>query len=264
MYPRIDIGSVHIFVFGIFLAISWVIFFYSLHKYSLKKGMKKHIFSDIIPFTFSIFFFSRLFYIIGQWRTEKFLFVDLMEGKPWSEFLLQLLIPANYNLSFAGGVFGFFLVFFLKTFHSKYRLQYLDIIVTAFFLWAVIGYFGALLGGQIYGQPFESFFSLTYTNKYSPVAFQQQTFPLPIAYMLLSGALYVASRKMLFKQTLPDGYVGYMMLGIFGIFLVLLEFLSGSEDMIESYTLIGLNMNQVVGIFFVVIAFSWITRLIRS
>lgn len=263
MYPRIDIGSVHIFVFGIFLAISWVIFFYSLHKYSLKKGMKKHIFSDIIPFTFSIFFFSRLFYIIGQWRTEKFLFVDLMEGKPWSEFLLQLLIPANYNLSFAGGVFGFFLVFFLKTLHSKYRLQYLDIIVTAFFLAATIGYIWGLLGGQIYGKPFESVISLTYTNKYSPVAFQQQTFPLPLLYIILSMMLYGFSRKLLFRTNLPDGYLGFLMLWIFGIIITLLEFLSGTEDMIESLTIIGINMNQVLGLILASIAFIWITRLIR-
>lgn len=262
MYPRIDFGNVHISVFGIFLAISWLVFFYFLHKYSVKRGISKHIFSDIVFFTFSIFFFARLFYIIAQWRTEKFIFVDLINGGSWMTFFGQFFTSPNYNLSFVGGVFGFFLVFFIKTAYSKYRGRYLDIIVISFFLAAIIGYIGTLLGGQIYGTPFESFFSLTYNNKYSPVAFQQQTFPLPVLYILVSAGLFVATRHMLAKN-LSDGYVGLLMMGIFGFLIFILEFTSGREDMIQGY-FFGLNLNQVLALIFISSSFVWITRFFRK
>ena len=62
--------------------------------------------------------------------------------------------------------------------------KYLDAVVRAFLIAAPIGYFGALLGGQIYGIPFDSLFSISYTNKESIVPGDVSRFPLPVVYVL--------------------------------------------------------------------------------
>lgn len=67
----------------------------------------------------------------------------------------------------------------------------MDVIVPAFFIAAIIGYIGALFGGQLYGIPFDSPISILYYNKYSIVPFQRELFPLPLIYaILLSGCMY--------------------------------------------------------------------------
>jgi hypothetical protein len=60
----------------------------------------------------------------------------------------------------------------------------MDALVPAFLIMAGIGYFGALLGGQIYGISFNSMFSIQYTDKNSIVPFQNELFPLPILYSI--------------------------------------------------------------------------------
>ena len=129
--------------------------------------------------------------------------------------------------------------------------QNIDVLVRAFFYAGLIGYFGALLGGQIYGMYFDSFFSLLYTDKNSIVPVGSARFPLPIIYMLicLAGALMIEKiRKTL---PVPDGFIGYVGFGFFGISLFLFEFLSGSADMFSSYPPY-LGINQLVGLVFAI------------
>lgn len=113
----------------------------------MRRGLSKHIFSSIIDFTLSIFFFSRLFYIFADWRTEKFIFIDLFEKGNIFIFLKEFFITDNYSLSFAGGVIGFFIIFIWKTWRNpKDHPKYWDSIMPAFLIAASIGYIGTLLG----------------------------------------------------------------------------------------------------------------------
>jgi hypothetical protein len=87
--------------------IAWAVFFGLLHIYATRGGFTRHIFSDIISFTLSIFFMSRLTYIFADWRTEGWLIKDLFQNGDIFGFLRQFFITDNYSLSFAGGVIGF-------------------------------------------------------------------------------------------------------------------------------------------------------------
>jgi prolipoprotein diacylglyceryltransferase len=187
------------------MIIAWAVFFMLLHHFSLRRGLSKHIFDSIIEFTLSMFFFGRIFYILSDWRTEKFLFVDLFSTGDIFAFLKQFFITDNYSLSFAGGVVGFMVVFFWKTWNKpKDRPKYWDSIVPAFLIAASIGYIATLLGGQIYGIVLDSWFSLHYTSPDSIVPFQNPTFPLPIIYsictLLITYFLYRIESKILLPE----------------------------------------------------------------
>jgi prolipoprotein diacylglyceryltransferase len=264
MFPLINIWStIDIYTFWVALVVSWALFFILLHHFSLQKWINKTVFSDIVTFTFSIFFFSRVFFIMSEWREEKFLFQDLAEWKGFWNFLHQFFITDNYNLSLAGGIIGFLLVFFIKTWHQKRdRTGYLDVVIFAFLLTAIVGYLWALLGGQIYGIPFNSPFSILYDNKNSIVPFQNPLVPLPILYMLVTGGIYWFLWKLSRKQELPNGFIGYMGMGLYSVTLFLWEFLNGSEDMFQSA--LGVNLNQLLALFLIVYAFIWFYRITKS
>ncbi len=167
--------------------IAWAVFFGLLHIYATRGGLTRHIFSDIISFTLSIVFMSRLVYILADWRTEGWLIKDLFQNGDMFGFLRQFFITDNYSLSFAGGVLGFIVVFLWKTRkNTKERARYWDAIIPSFLIAASIGYLGTLLGGQIYGIVFDSIISITYSNFDSIVPFQNPTFPLPILYIVLA------------------------------------------------------------------------------
>ncbi len=263
MYPLIVIGNLHIYVFGIFIALAWIVFFSSLHMFAHKKGLTKHVFTHIVPFTLSIFVFGRIFYMFNDWREQKFIFQNLIEGESFFRFLKDFFVPENYNLSLAGGIFGFFLVFFLYTrgTHKKIRTKYLDIIVPSFLFSAVIGYVGALLWGQIYGIASNAFYAIEYTNKYSSIPFQTTLFPLPVLYIMAIIVLIAVWRR-LSQLSTPNGYIGFLFVGIYGLILFLLEFTNGASGMFESY--IGINLTQITGILFAIIGFLWISNILKQ
>ncbi len=264
MYPIISIWNIiDIYTFWVGLVLSWGIFFTLLHHFSIRKGINKPIFTDIVSFTLSIFFSSRIFYILSEWREEKFIFKDLAEGKGFWHFLHQFFITDNYSISLAWGIIGFFIVFFIKTWHRKKdRTGYLDIVVYAFLITAVVWYIGATLGGQIYGIPFNSPFSILYTEKNSIVPFQNPLFPLPIIYAIISGGIYWLLHKLSLKHELPSGFVGYMGMWLYGTLLFLWEFLNGSDDIIRSF--IHININQLIALFLIGYAFVWFIKIIKQ
>jgi hypothetical protein len=57
--------------------------------------------------------------------------------------------------------------------------------VPSFLAAGIIGYFGAFLGGQIYGIPYDALFALTYDTKDSIVPYKNAVFPLPLVYMVV-------------------------------------------------------------------------------
>jgi len=252
MYPLIIIGNIRIYTFGLFLIIAWIIFFFLLHQLSQKKGIKNHIFSDVISFTLVIFLFSRLFYMFGDWRNEQYAFRGLLGGDGWGQFMSQFFLRDDYGFSLLGGIIGFFLVFFWKI-RKKPRsaVGYLDIIVPSFLAAAIVGYIGATFGGQLYGIPFDSPISLSYNTKYSAISAERGRFPLPLLYALLVGILFFFSQK-LSKKQLPEGFIGLILMGFYGGGLFLFDFLNGREDMFVSK--VGLGGSQIVGIIFITIS----------
>ena len=265
MYPIItisDIISIH--TFGVMILFSGFLFFYLLHTLSLRKGIVQHIFSDLLAFILTPFIFWRVFHIVAEWREQKFLFMDLVEWDGFFNFLRNFFLTENYNLSLVGCIAGFFLVFFIKTRKNKAeRPIYYDILIPAFLGSALLGYFGAFLGWQVYGIPYSGLFSLSYNTKESIVPFRNTLFPLPFLYiicLLLIGLyLYRIYKKW---HSLPNGFIGYMGFWLYGIVLFLVEFLNGSSDMLGS-SFIGINMNQALGLFFIAFAFIWLGKSLK-
>lgn len=263
MYPIINIGSwITIYTFWLCMIIAWGIFFTLLHYFSIRRWMGKHIFSSIIDFTLSIFFFGRIFYIFADWRTERFLFVDLFEKWNIFIFLKEFFITDNYSITFAGGVIGFMVVFLWKTWNiAKDRPKYWDSIVPAFLIAASVWYIGTFLGWQIYGIVVDTFFSITYRWFDSIVPFQNPTFPLPIVYSIASLLIAFFLYRIDNKMPLPEGFIGYMGMGIFSVVLFLGEFLNGASDLFSSR--IYLNITQIIALGLISYAIVWLLRIIK-
>ncbi len=260
MYPVIEIVGIKIFTFGIILAISWLIFIILLHQFSWREWLTKSIFASIVPLTISIFFFARLWHIGAEWVTEKFILVDLSTGQI-GKFLHGFFVPQNYNFSLFGAIFGFTLFFLIKTRHKtekKNRGKYFDAIVPAFLYAAIIGYFGALLGGQAYGIPFDSFFSILYDHKESIVPLRESLFPLPMIYIIGCLGIVLFLHKTQRKMELPPGFIGFLGMGLFSGMLFIGEFLSGKEDIFESKFF--LNLNQIGACIGIIVAIIWILK----
>lgn len=266
MYPFITIGDIRIYVFGLFLVCAWILFFSCLHFFSQKKGISKPIFSDnIMSFTLAIFFSSRLFDMLTQWREYKFIFQDFLSGETsFLHLIYEFFISTNndmYGLSLAGGIIGFLILFLYKTQKQKnLRARYLDVIMPSFLIAAVVGYIGAFLGGQVYGAPSEWFFAIEYTTKFRNIPFNGPVFPLAFFYILIIIVLLVIYSKYLNKKSLPDGYAGYILLGVFGIALFIWDLFSGSPDIFEIF----IRINQLVGILCIIIASVWLAKFLRS
>ena len=84
MYPQIEILGITIYTFGLALSISFILFFFMLYKLSEKFGINANFFlGNVLWFFLSMFVFSRLFYIIAEWRHFQFL---------WSQGVLKFLL----------------------------------------------------------------------------------------------------------------------------------------------------------------------------
>lgn len=261
MYPFFTIFDIQIHFFGIFILIAWAVFFACLHIFWQQKNITKSIFEDILPFTISIFLFSRFFYILSQWRNEKFLFNEFFSGQKWLwEFLQTILFTENYNLSLAGGIIGFVIIFLHKTKSQKnMRSRYLDVAMPSFLIASLFAYFGGFLGGQVFWVPSTGFFSMEYNTKYRTIPFDGAVFPLPFFFII--GIILLIVIAFLFrKKTLPNGYLGYVLLGWFSILLFIGEFWSGRSDIFEIY----IRLNQFIAIIGFIISLLWLIKISRS
>lgn len=260
MYPTINLFGVTLYTFGTILACTWFLFFILLHRFSWKKWFTKPIFSSIIPFTLAIYFFSRIFYIFSEWVEQKFILMDLFNGNI-GKFFHLFFAPKEYFFSLFGAILGFMIVFLIKTRHEKKnRLCYLDAIIYAFLFSAILGYFWAFLGWQVYGIPFNSPISLVYDHKDSIITGRSALFPLPILYMIVATGILFFIEKFSKKNHLPDGFIGFLGMGLFFSCLFLGEFLSGSrKDMF--YDVFYLSLNQIGALILIIISILWIWKI---
>ncbi len=260
MYPTIEISRFVIYTFGTIMAFTWLLFIVLLHRFAWKKWFTKSIFSSIIPFTLAIFLFWRLFYILSEWVDQKFILMDLFNGNI-IDFLQLFFIPEEYFFSLFWWVFGFIVVFLWKTRNiKKDRLRYMDSITFAFLYAAILGYFWALLGGQVYGIPYHSFWSIIYDHKNTIIKDHVPLFPLAFFYMIGCTCIAIVLRRITHKTPLPDGFIWFLGVGSFSGLIFLWEFLSGSrEDMF--YDFIFLSLNQIGALIGVIVSILWILRL---
>lgn len=120
------------------MSIAFIVFFYTLNHLTRKAEIHNNVFLSIALFSISILFFGRIFYILAEWREFGTYFEDI------STYWKQILFMKDYAISLMGGVFGFFLVFFLLTRDAnRDKKTLLDIVVLSFMIPAVIGYIGA-------------------------------------------------------------------------------------------------------------------------
>ncbi|MDD5197909.1 MAG: prolipoprotein diacylglyceryl transferase [Candidatus Gracilibacteria bacterium] len=242
MYPQIEILGITIYTFGLALSISFILFFFMLYKLSEKFGINANFFlGNVLWFFLSMFVFSRLFYIVAEWRDFQFL---------WSQGILKFLLMSDYNFSLMGGILGFMVVllFQLKRFMISSR-KYIDAIVLAFLFASIIGFIGAFFGGQIYGRPTDSFMGIAATSDGSNTPYTSPMFPLALLYSFVSFFLFFCL-YLIRKFTKIEGLVGYIGILLFSIILFSAEFYSGGTDIFKAYVFFNLNQIGSVFLFF--------------
>ncbi len=242
MYPLINVFWYPIYTFWIFLVASFLLFIFMLKKLSFKYNYDFSIFSNnFLWYILSIFFFSRLFYVIFQ-------FSDLKYFDKLSDFFATV----DYNFSLFGAMFWFFLVFFiLLRLRREKAIKYIDWIVLSFLMVLVVWYFWALLWGQVYWKITNYWIEITYTNPFSPIA-STPVFPLPVVYSILFfiefASLYILSMYIKVKW-----FIWYIWLVIFSLIIIIFENFSGRYDMLS--TIFFINFNQLLAFFLLIFSF---------
>ncbi|MDD3646360.1 MAG: prolipoprotein diacylglyceryl transferase [Candidatus Gracilibacteria bacterium] len=214
-----------------------------LKRLSTRYSYDTSIFTNNILWYFlSVFFFSRLFYVISKWNDLKYI------NNP-----MEFFIMSDYNFSLFGAIFGFFLVLYINVRLRKEKFdKYIDGLVLSFLFIAYIGFIGAFLGGQVYGNETNFGIEILYTHPFTPIPYQSPIFPLPIVYsivtFILFSVLYIISMFIKIR-----GFVGYMGLLVFGVLTLILEFFTGKFDVFK--VMFDINMTQILSLFLIIFAF---------
>ncbi|MDP2090398.1 MAG: prolipoprotein diacylglyceryl transferase [Candidatus Gracilibacteria bacterium] len=207
-----------------------------LKKLSIKFGFDYVIFKkNILWYFLSVFFFSRLFYVLGKWHDLKYI-------KNTYEFFIM----NDYNFSLAGAIIGFFLVMYITIRIRKEKLDnFIDGLTISLLFILSIGFIGAFLGGQVYGRETSIGIEILYTHPFTPIPFQVPIFPLPIIYSILFFILfslsYISSMYIHIK-----GLIGYVGLVSMASLFLIFEFFSGKYDIFKDS--IGINLTQSLSI----------------
>ncbi len=239
MFPQFPFLGANVHVFGLAIALGLAMFLWMSHRLAGKAQTdRKFVADNVLWFVLAAIVVSRLAFFASEWREYKFLF---SEGS-W----FQAVFMTDYNVSLAGAVAGFagLFVWRSRSLRKKDRLALVDVFVLSFLFAAIVGYVGALLGGQVYGvaMPAGSAWGVTYSHPATPVPGESARFPLAIVYatvsFLLFFALYVAH-----VLTHVAGLVGYAGIVAFASAVLVAEFFNGDTDMFKS--VMFLNLNQL-------------------
>ncbi|MDD5769515.1 MAG: prolipoprotein diacylglyceryl transferase [Candidatus Gracilibacteria bacterium] len=253
MYPFFEIfPGFYIYTFGLTLTICFFVFLWMLKKLSGKFGINNtFFFNRILWYFLSVFFFSRLFYVISRWSDFKFI-------KDPLEFFLM----SDYNFSLIGAIFGYFLVLFISIIlHNIKSGKYMDVSVLAFLFSCIIGFFGSFLGGQVYGKETNFGIEILYTNSFSPVPYEVPVFPLPIVYSIIFFILF--SVLYMFAMFISvRGIIGYLGLALIGSILLILDNFSGKYDYFKIE--LGISFTQIGAIFLIISGFYGLYRIYKT
>lgn len=246
MYPFFEpITWVFIYSFWLSLTVCFFVFLFLLYRNSKKFWYEFTFFThNIVWFFLSIFFFSRLFYVISNWYDQRFI---------W-ENPLHFFIMSDFNFSLFWAIFGFILVYYILTKVEKRDFErYIDGLVIAFFWVLVIWFIGAFFGWQVYGRETNFWIELLYNkHSFSPIPFQVPIFPLAIVYSLISLflgiGLYILSLFVNIKA-----FVWYVWILLFCAMILIFEVFSWKPDILSGNSLI--NFPQLCA--FVLALWAW-------
>ena len=241
MYPFFEPFSwIFIYTFWLSLTICFFVFLFLLHRNSKKFWYDFNFFThNIIWFFLSIFFFSRLFYVIANWYDQRFI---------W-ENPIQFFIMSDFNFSLFWGIVWFLIVYYILSRVEKRDFErYIDGIVMAFFWVLVIWFIGSFFGWQVYGRETSFWIEILYNrHSFSPIPFQVPIFPLPIVYALFSLFiaiwLYILSLFVRIKA-----FIWYVWLLLFSAMILVFEFFSWKPDILSSHSFI--NFPQLCALIF--------------
>ncbi|HRI35562.1 MAG TPA: prolipoprotein diacylglyceryl transferase [bacterium] len=235
MYPQFELFGITVYSFGLTLSVSFLAFFFLLYRLSLKIGINTNFFlGNALWFFLSSFVFSRLFYVISEWRDFQFIF---------SEGFFRFFFMSDYNFSLIGGIFGFLLVLFVFTkFRKLPGNKFIDAVSLAFLGAAFIGFIGAFLGGQILGAPTESALGISYPADTVNNPYTSPVLPLGLFYAVFSFALFCI---LYIVRTVVrvDGIIGYLAILLFSSAYLVGEEFSGRPDLFEG--LVGASLAQI-------------------
>ncbi len=243
MYPFIDVFWYPIYIFGLALLVCFFVFFYMLKKLTSKYGFDMAIFmNNIIWYFISMFFFSRVFFVIANFSSAKYI-----------ESASQFFVTYDYQFSLFWAIFWFILVFFINLKLRREKLvKYVDALVLSFLLILSIWYIWALFWGQVYWIPTNYWIEIIYSNKIATILSSTPMFPLAIIYALLFfiefAVLYILSMYIKVKW-----FIGHIWLIIFALIILIFENFSGKHDIFNN--LVFLNMNQILAICLMIFSF---------
>jgi len=243
LYPFFDIYWVLIYTFWIALTISFFTFLWILQRLEKRFWYNFQFFShNILWFFLSVFFFSRMFYVIGKWNDMKFI------TEPF-----QFFIMSEFNFSLFGAIFWFLLVLYILCRLEKTPMKrYLDWLVLSFLLTLTIWYIWSYFWWQVYGRETTFWIEILYTNAFTPVPYQVPVFPLPIVYAIVSfilfSGLYILSLFVHIRW-----YIWYLGMILFSAMILIFEFFSGKQDILSVNT--WYTFPQLFAL--IVIVWSW-------
>jgi len=244
MYPFFELFShFQIYTFWISLSICFLLFFFMLKKVSVRYSFDITIFTkNILWYFLSVYFFSRLFFVISWWNDLKYI-----------DSLMEFFIMSDYNFSLLWAIFWFILVLFINTRFRKEKLdKYIDWLVLAFLFVAIFGFIWAFFGWQVYWRETTFWIEILYTQAFTTVPYTLPIFPLALVYsmfiFILFSILYIFSLVVKVK-----GFIGYIWLLIFAILTLILQVFSWKSDIFRIS--IWLDFNQIRAVF--LIWFSW-------
>lgn len=148
-------------------------------------------------------------------------------------------------------IFGFFIVLLINTRIEKVQIKkYIDGIVLSSLFALVIGYIGALLGGQVYGRDTNFGIEIFYTHPFHEIPYEVAIFPLAIVYaivcfMLFSGG-YIFSMFISLRW-----FIGYLGMILFSCMLLVWEFFSGRFDIFK-LSFININLTQICALIIII------------
>ena len=243
MYPFIEpINWFLLYTFGFSLVVCFFLFFWMLKKLWEKYSFDTSIFTNNILWYFlSVFFFSRLFYIIGQWNDLKYI-----------DSSLEFFIMSDYNFSLYWALIWFFIVLYINLKLRKEKLEkYIDGVVLSFLFVLVVWYIWSLLWGQVYWKPTDFWIEFTYNHPFTSVP-SWNLFPLPIVYTIVSfiifSSLYILSLFIKIRW-----FIGYIWLLMFAIMLLIFESYTWRFDIFKVN--FGINMTQILSLFLIMFSF---------
>ncbi|MDD2871351.1 MAG: prolipoprotein diacylglyceryl transferase [Candidatus Gracilibacteria bacterium] len=253
MFPLFEpIDGFIIYTFGLSLAVCFFLFIWMLNKLSVKLGFDYIIFKkNVLWYFLSVFFFSRLFYVVGKWHDLKYI------KNPFEFFVMN-----DYNFSLAGAIIGFFVVLFITIKIRKEKLNnFIDGVIISFLFILIFGFLGALMGGQVYGIETLYGIEISYTHPFTPIPYQVPIFPLPIVYSIIFFVLFSISYiSMMYIHI--KGIIGYVGLISIGSVFLIFDYFSGKYDIFKDT--IGINLMQTFSIFLIIFGGYRLFMLMKS